>query len=281
MEILVMGSGTSHGVPMIGCRCPVCVSTNPRNKRFRPSILVRNEDRAILVDTTPELRMQSLAHCVERVDAVLITHTHADHIFGLDDLRRFNDLSDQEIPVYGDAGTLDDIRRIFPYVFMETQPAGGKPRLTLHEIPRQISLFGLEISSFYVLHGRLPVLAYRFDLPATPQRSAAYVTDVSSIPPESMDRLYNLDLLILDAVRFHPHPTHFGLYQSLEIVENLKPRRALFTHLSHYFDHDVVNASLPSHVKLAYDGQVIRLSDDGQENSIEGDGQGAEGSSAT
>jgi phosphoribosyl 1,2-cyclic phosphate phosphodiesterase len=262
MEILVLGSGTSHGVPMIGCTCDVCRSSNPRNRRFRPSILVRNEGRAILVDTTPELRLQALAFDVRQVDAVLYTHTHADHIFGLDDLRRFNDLSGQEIPVYGDAGTLDDIRRIYPYIFMETQAGGGKPRLSLHIVPAEFELFGLRIRSFYVLHGKLPVLSYRFDRPATseaPVSSVAYVTDVSEIPAAAMAQLTDLDLLVLDAVRFDPHPTHFGLYQALEVISELKPRRALLTHLSHHFDHDAVNAQLPSHVELAYDGQSIPL----------------------
>ena len=200
MEILFMGSGTSHGVPMIGCECSVCCSENPKNRRFRPSILVTNENKNILIDTTPELRLQSLAFEVKRVDSVLFTHTHADHIFGLDDLRRFNDLSDSEIPVYGDEATLSDIRRVFNYIFIPTQTGGGKPRLTLQEVERSFEMFGLNISSFYVMHGALPVLAYRFDQPATDIKtckSAAYVTDVNFIPPESMAQLYNLELLLL------------------------------------------------------------------------------------
>lgn len=258
MEVLVLGSGTSHGVPMIGCDCAVCRSENPKNRRFRPSILVRTDRGAILVDTSPELRLQALANDLRRVDAVLYTHTHADHIFGLDDLRRFNDLSGDEIPVYGDEATLADIRRIFPYIFTETQLGGGKPRLTLHAVPPVFDLLGLRIRSFYVLHGTLPVLAYRFDQPE-PARSAAYVTDVSHIPAEAKAHLHNLDLLILDAVRFDPHPTHFGLYQALDVIADLKPSRALLTHLSHRFDHDTVNAQLPANVELAYDGQSIQL----------------------
>lgn len=245
---------------MIGCDCAVCRSDNPKNRRFRPSIVVRNEGHVILVDTTPELRLQALAFDVRRVDAVLFTHTHADHLMGLDDLRRFNDLMNAEIPVYGEESVLADIRRIFPYIFTETPPAGGKPRLTLHPVPTAFELFGLSIRALPVLHGTLPVLAYRFDCPAAadaPAHSAAYVTDVSYIPPGTMAQLYDLDLLLLDAVRFDPHPTHFGLYQSLDIVAELKPRRALFTHLSHRFDHDVVNAQFPPNVALAYDGQII------------------------
>jgi phosphoribosyl 1,2-cyclic phosphate phosphodiesterase len=260
MEIVILGSGTSHGVPMIGCDCEVCRSDNPKNRRFRPSILVRNQEHAVLVDTTPELRMQALAANVCRVDAVLITHTHADHIMGLDDLRRFNDLADAEIPVYGDYGILEDIRRIYPYIFKETQAGGGKPRLTLHCLESEFTLFGLQIEPFYVLHGRLPVLSYRFEVPATAEGPAvrvAYVTDVSEIPAGVMEKLSDLDLLILDAVRFDPHPTHFGLYQALDVIAEVKPHRALLTHLSHQYDHDLVNAQLHSHVQLAYDGQTL------------------------
>lgn len=260
MEILVLGSGTSHGVPMIGCECDVCRSDNPKNRRFRPSILVRHAEKAILVDTTPELRLQCLTFDVRRVDAVLFTHTHADHVFGLDDLRRFNDISGQEMPVYGDEETLADIRRIFPYIFKETQLAGGKPRLTLHPIEQDFELYGLRIRSLYVLHGQLPVLAFRFDCPGTVNslpRSIAYVTDVSSIPTDAANALRDLDCLILDAVRFDPHPTHFGLYQALDVIAQLGPTRAYLTHLSHHFDHDIVNAQLPPNVALAYDGLVI------------------------
>ena len=252
MRIIVLGSGTSHGVPMIGCKCEVCTSDNPRNRRFRPSIAIQNEGKTILVDTTPELRLQALATGLDRVDAVLYTHTHADHIFGLDDLRRFNDLSGEEIPIYGDQPALDDIRRIYPYIFAETQAGGGKPRIALHLIRPSLELFGLQIESFYVMHGELPVLAFRFD-------DFAYVTDVNRIPDEAMAKLQNLELLILDAVRFKPHATHFGLYEALEIVEQLKPKRTLFTHLSHKFDHDSVNTQLPSGTALAYDGQVVEL----------------------
>jgi len=252
MKVTILGSGTSHGVPMIGCTCEVCLSPDPRNRRFRPSICVENEGRVILVDTTPELRLQSLAFGLNRVDAVLITHTHADHIFGLDDLRRFNDLSGEVIPVYGEPAALDDIRRIFPYIFDPPQQGGGTPKLDLLPVPRSFDLFGIHIESFTVMHGRLPVLAYRFN-------DAAYVTDTNHIPPESMEMLRNLDLLILDAVRYNPHSTHFGLWQAVEVADRLKAKRVLFTHLSHHFDHEKTNSELPPHMQLAHDGQVIEL----------------------
>lgn len=285
---------------MIGCECAVCRSPNPKNKRFRSSIVVTAEPeqvssesgraeqtpleqtraghieddakaaqitgavgKNILVDTTPELRMQALAFGLTRVDAVLLTHTHADHVMGMDDLRRFNDLHNVEIPVYGDPATLDDIRRIYPYIFRDTgQLGGGKPRLSLHTVEPDFNLFGLRIQSFYVMHGRLPVLAYRFDQPQTthlPARSFAYVTDVNHIPDAAMAHLHNLDLLILDAVRFDPHTTHFGFYQALDVISALAPKQALLTHLSHHFDHAAANALAPDNVELAYDGQIVCL----------------------
>ena len=259
MQILVLGSGTSHGVPMIGCECAVCRSEDPHNRRFRPSILVRHAGRAILVDTTPELRLQSLTFDVRQVDAVLFTHTHADHLMGLDDLRRFNDLSGRELPVYGDDGTLNDIRRTFPYIFKQTQLGGGKPRLSLHTIEPDFDLFGVRIRPFTVLHGSLPVLAYRFDVPEAadvPSRAVGYVTDVSFIPPDGLELMRGLDVLILDAVRFDPHPTHFGLYQALEVIAEVSPKQAYLTHLSHHFDHEAVNSKLPDNVRLAYDGLI-------------------------
>jgi phosphoribosyl 1,2-cyclic phosphate phosphodiesterase len=252
MRVTVLGSGTSHGVPTIGCSCPVCRSCNPRNRRFRTSIAVQGPSGTILVDTPPELRLAALAFDLARVDAVLYTHSHADHLFGLDDVRRYNDLSGQELPIYADERTLDDIRRAFRYVFHKTQVGGGKPRLTLNPVPPQFTLCGIDVRTFTVLHGKLPVQAYRFD-------DLAYVTDVNRIPEPAMDQLRGLDVLILDAVRYKPHSTHFGLFQALEVIAELRPKRAFLTHLSHQFDHDAVNAILPAGVLLAYDGLRIDL----------------------
>jgi phosphoribosyl 1,2-cyclic phosphate phosphodiesterase len=237
---------------MIGCTCEVCTSPDPRNRRFRPSIAVENEGRAILVDTTPELRMQALAFNLNRVDCVLITHTHADHLFGLDDLRRYNDLSGEIIPVYGAESSLADIRRIFPYIFNPPQPGGGTPKIDLWPMPESLDLFGIHIESFTVYHGALPVLAYRFD-------NVGYVTDTNNIPPESMAKLQGLDLLILDAVRYKPHSTHYGLWEAVEVAEQLQAKQVLFTHLSHHFEHTRTNAELPSHMQLAYDGQTLEF----------------------
>ncbi|MDE2126432.1 MAG: MBL fold metallo-hydrolase [Armatimonadetes bacterium] len=242
---------------MIGCTCAVCTSTNPKNRRTRPSIAVEYGSSVLVVDTGPEFRLQALAAGLSRVDAVLITHTHADHIFGMDDLRRFNDLAHASIPVYGSASTLEDIRRIFDYIFKPTQAGGGKPRITLHELPSTLELCGLEITVLEVLHGRLPVQAFRFDVPSGP--SAAYITDVNTIPEAAMSHLGGLDLLILDAVRFEPHSTHFGLWQAVEVAGLLKPAMVRFTHLSHHFDHEEVNGRLPQGMSLAFDGEVLTL----------------------
>lgn len=258
MQIVILGSGTSHGVPMIGCDCAVCRSTDKRNKRTRPAIAVQGPQGTILVDTPPELRLQAIACNLRAVDVVLFTHSHADHLMGLDDLRRYNDLMGKEIPIYADAQTLEDIRRVFRYVFVETQAGGGKPRLQLREVQPCMELCGLQIETLLVYHGQLPVLAYRFYSPLA-GCSAAYVTDVSYIPPETMEKLHHLDLLIIDAVRYDPHPTHFGLWQTLEVIEILKPKQALLTHLSHHFDHATLCKETPPHVAPAYDGQIVCL----------------------
>lgn len=237
---------------MIGCDCEVCCSIDPRNNRTRPSIAIQSAEHTILVDCAPEMRLQFIANKLTHADAVFLTHSHADHIFGLDDVRRFNDITGAEIPLFSSPNVLEDIRRIFQYIFVKTQTGGGKPRLSLHEMPELLELYGLEVQSVPVMHGKLPILAYRFN-------DMAYVTDVNHIPDPSMEKLRNLELLILDAVRYAPHSTHYGLYQALEVVEQLKPHRTLFTHLSHRMDHNTVNAILPSGVELAYDGMVIDL----------------------
>ena len=237
---------------MIGCKCEVCLSENPKNTRFRPSITIEQDGKTILIDTSTDLRSQSLKFGLERVDAVLITHTHADHIFGLDDLRRFNDLSGEMIPVYAGEAHQADIRRIYPYIFDPPKQGGGVPRVELRAIEPEMLICGMRIQTVPVMHGSVPVNTYRMG-------SFAYVTDTNRIPPQSMELLQNLDLLILDAVRFRPHSTHFGLYEALEMSVTLGAAETLFTHLSHDFDHDTVNASLPPNAQLAYDGQVIHL----------------------
>lgn len=252
LTLTLLGTGTSHGVPAIACSCPVCTSKDPRNQRYRCSALLQYEGRTLLVDTATEFRLQALRVGMARLDAILLTHAHADHICGLDDVRSFSERQGHPIPCYGSLETLEDVRRRFDYVFTETQQGGGKPRLELIPIQGPLNLFGLEIQPVPVFHGRLPVLGFRFG-------SGAYVTDCSSIPSGSMDLLRGLDLLVLDALRWRPHPTHFTVDQALEVVSRLRPDRTYLTHITHDLDHAATNAVLPPGVELAYDGLTLKV----------------------
>jgi phosphoribosyl 1,2-cyclic phosphate phosphodiesterase len=255
LKITVLGSGTSHGVPMIACDCEVCRSSDPRDKRTRPSIAIENDGRIILIDTTPELRLQCLANDIRRVDAVLYTHHHIDHIAGLDDLRRFNWLQQSILPCYGQQATLDRLRTMFAYVFDEDDEyPSAKPRLTLHEIKlnRPLQLFGQSLTPVPLLHGKLPVLGFRVG-------NFAYCTDVSEIPSESWPLLKNLDVLILDALRIRPHPTHFNLEQAVNHAGRIAAKQTYFTHIAHELGHTQTNEKLPAGMQLAYDGLVIDL----------------------
>ena len=241
---------------MIGCDCSVCRSTDPKNRRNRPCAMVTtDEGRVIVIDTPPELRIIALAHHLRRIDAVLYTHSHADHIFGMDDLRAFNYLQKSAIPLFGQADVLDDLRRSFLYCFVPTQAGGGKPQLVLSDITAGVpfDLFGVHVRPIAVMHGTLPILSFKLG------EHCAYVTDVSRIPDESLTHLANLDLLFLDAVRYEPHSTHFHLERALQVIDELKPRRAVLVHLSHDYDHETVNRSLPDGVELAYDGLEIEV----------------------
>lgn len=261
MELLFLGTGTSVGVPVIGCDCPVCTSPDPRNQRFRSSVLIRHKDAHVLIDTAPELRQQALRYGLRRVDAVLLTHTHADHIFGFDDLRRFNHLQGRPIPVYGTPETLENIRCIFSYAFRPAQPGGSKPEVELHTVNGTFRLGELTFTPVPVLHGRLPVNGYRVG-------RVAYVTDVSHIPDASRELLRDLDLLVLGALRFRPHPTHMSIDEALEVIADLKPRRAYLTHLSHDVDHELTNRKLPAPVQLAYDGLRVQAPDPAPDDAV-------------
>lgn len=253
LKIIVLGSGTSTGIPMIGCRCDVCTSPHPKNKRTRPCVMVEGNDTRILIDTPPELRIQLLQYGLDdRLDCVLITHTHADHIMGMDDIRGFTLQTNQAIPVYAEPGAMEDLKRVFRYVLYPYPPGSSSPLIDFREIEGNFQFNGITIEPLRVYHGEMPVLAFRIG-------DFAYVTDVSFIPPESLERLHGLKFLILDALRYTPHPTHFSLEQALEVVQTLKPERAAFTHLTHAFDHDAVNAELPEGVELAYDGMEVHL----------------------
>lgn len=251
ITVTVLGSGTSHGVPMIACDCPVCTSADPRDKRMRPSILIRYESTSVLVDTTPELRLQCLAHDVRRVDAVLYTHYHIDHVAGLDDLRRFNWLQEGAIPVHAQAATLDRLRVMFPYVFEAANSyPSAVPNLTLRAIDGPFEIGGRTITPISLMHGKMPVLGFRVG-------KFAYCTDVNYIPPESWPMLHGLDVLILDALRRRSHPTHFNLDEAISHAKQIGAKRTLFTHIAHELGHAETNAGLPEGMELAYDGARI------------------------
>jgi phosphoribosyl 1,2-cyclic phosphate phosphodiesterase len=253
LTITVLGSGTSVGVPTIGCHCPVCSSSDPRDRRLRPSVLVRYMGRTVVVDTTPDFRQQMLRAAVERLDAVLVTHAHADHIMGLDDVRPFNYRQKHGIPVYGSPETIATLRRVFEYIFADRTHDSHVPRLETHTLEAEtFDLFGVACTPLPLKHGRTPVYGYRFG-------AAAYLTDHSDIPPESAEHLYGLDVLFLDALRHRPHPTHTTVERALEYVAEFKPRRAFFTHICHDLGHEETERRLPENVRLAYDGLEIQV----------------------
>jgi phosphoribosyl 1,2-cyclic phosphate phosphodiesterase len=251
MKITILGSGTSTGVPMVGCRCPVCTSSDPRDKRTRASILVEIDGHYLLVDTSTDLRKQAIREHIPRIDAVFLTHSHADHIHGIDDLRGFHFIHQQVIPCYGSAETMAAVTGNFSYIFAGLEAAGYAPLMTPHCVDAPLSLFGCTITPIPLLHGELPATGYRFD-------HAAYLTDCSAIPDASMPLLAGLDLLIIDALRYTPHPNHFNIDGALQIVAALRPRRTVFTHLTHEVScRD--STKLPVGVVFAFDGMALEV----------------------
>ena len=263
IRVTVLGSGTSHGVPAIGCDCAVCRSSDPRDQRTRPSILIEVQSvpatpfaggvRSILVDTSTDLRAQALANDVRRVDAILFTHSHADHVFGLDDVRRYNQMQKGAIPCYGDEETMASVRRMFAYIFEPPkQQGGGLPQLVSFRIGGPFTLGGVEIVPVPLFHGRLPVLGFRIG-------SFAYLTDCNRIPDASWALLEGVRTVIVDALRDRPHSTHFSVDQAVEVVARLRAERAYFTHICHDLGHAETCARLPAGVELAYDGLVLEI----------------------
>ncbi|HVH57735.1 MAG TPA: MBL fold metallo-hydrolase [Vicinamibacterales bacterium] len=254
MKITFLGTGTSHGVPMIACDCLTCRSEDPHDKRLRPSIYVQMDDgTSILVDAGPDLRQQALTHDLRRVDAILFTHGHADHILGLDETRRFSGPRKRPMICYGDAMTLSEVRKMFAYVFDPSTPrGGGLPQLDLVPVNGPFRVGDHEVLPVPLMHGDRPILGFRFG-------PFAYLTDCSRIPDESWPLLHNLDAAVLDALRLRPHPTHFSLSEAIEAARRIAARRTWFTHMCHDLSHADTNARLPQGMELAYDGLVVSL----------------------
>jgi phosphoribosyl 1,2-cyclic phosphate phosphodiesterase len=252
VRILFLGTGTSHGVPMIGCDCAVCQSADPRDQRCRPSIYLELEDGTrVLVDTTPDLRAQALRYDVRRVDVLLFTHAHADHVMGLDEVRRYNVLSRAPMPVYGDAQTLADLRRMFGYVFDSDAPkGGGVPDLRLWTLGGRFCLGRQEVVPVPLRHGDRMILGFRLG-------RFAYLTDCNGVPESSLALLGDLDVLVLDALRRRPHPTHFTLDEAVGVARRVGAQRTLFTHIAHDLAHTETCAALPAGMALAHDGLTI------------------------
>ncbi len=251
-RVTFLGTGTSHGVPMIGCRCAVCTSTDPRDRRWRPSIYVELPGLAVLVDTSTDLRSQALQFAVPRVDAILFTHSHADHVMGLDEVRRYNALQGAAIPCFADPLTASEIRRTFAYIFSNhTAKGGGLPQIDLFPVEGDFCLDRQVIVPVPLWHGRRLILGYRIG-------ALAYLTDCSEIPDQSWPLLEGVEVLVVDALRDRPHPTHFSVEQALAVVDRVRPARALFTHIAHDLPHAATCARLlPRGAELAYDGLIL------------------------
>ncbi|GAC1426216.1 MAG: MBL fold metallo-hydrolase [Acidobacteriaceae bacterium] len=256
-----LGSGTSMGVPTLGCSCAVCVSATPpspyeqppkpHNRRTRPSVAIKWQGHMVVIDTGPDFHAQAIREHLTHIDAVLYTHGHADHVLGMDDLRPLTFGHADGVPLYADGPTADTIERVFDYTFRKQHRYPTSARVNLHRIASEpgtvIDLFGATFRRIPVIHGKEEITGYRFG-------SAAYLTDLSDVPESALPLLQDLDVLILDALRPSPHPSHSHLAKSISIVEQLKPRRAFFTHMGHELDHEGTEAVLPANIRLAYDG---------------------------
>jgi phosphoribosyl 1,2-cyclic phosphate phosphodiesterase len=256
LQITFLGTGTSHGVPMIGCECATCRSDDPRDRRLRPSLLIRAaDDTTLLVDAGPDLRAQALTHRINRVDAIIFTHGHADHILGLDDVRRYNSLMKRPMRLYGDRLTLDEITRMFGYAFDPLTPKGGGiPQLEPVEVQGPFAVGPLLVVPVPIWHGKRLILGLRLG-------RFAYLTDCNAIPDESWGLLEGVEVVVLDALRHRPHSTHFSLDQAVAASRRIGARQTYFTHMCHDLPHAATNAELPADMALAYDGLQLNIAD--------------------
>jgi len=256
MEVIVLGCGTSTGVPIVGCHCAVCRSQNPRNHRFRSSVAVQlPQGQVILIDTTPDLRQQALTNRLERVDAVFYTHCHADHIHGIDEIRSYNFLQKEPVSVYGVEEHLAHLKKVFPYIFEKTiQVGGGKPNIETKtvELFKPFELFGVTITPLQMWHGKLLTVGWRIG-------NFAYLTDVNCLPDESRSYLDGLDLLIIGALRYRKHPTHFTVEEATDLALSVSPKRCYLTHMCHEIEYNEASCKLPSPIHPAYDTLRIAI----------------------
>jgi phosphoribosyl 1,2-cyclic phosphate phosphodiesterase len=250
--LTVLGSGTSMGVPTIGCECAVCHSSDPHDRRTRPSILIEYNSKVVLIDTTPDFREQAIREKLRQLDAILYTHAHADHILGLDDVRPLSYNRPQKIPLYARSEVGERLRNTFRYIFDADYKFGGLAQVELHNIDGPFDLFGACYTPVKILHGDAEIIGFRFG-------AAAYLTDFSSIPEESFAQLQELDILFLDALRYTPHPTHSTVENSLRIADRVKPKCTFFTHICHDLPHEKTNATFPPNVRLSYDGLKLEF----------------------
>jgi len=256
MKITVLGSGTSQGVPVIGCKCETCTSDNPKDNRMRASVFAETGGVKFLIDTSIDFRRQMLLNNLNDIDAVLFTHHHVDHIFGMDDLRQINQRLDKFIYIFGNQTTIDEISVTFRYAFDEELiKYKCVPLININVIKNEVFFFrDIKIIPIEVFHGRIRIFGYRLG-------NFAYITDASFIPDEEYHKLEGLDLLIINALRKRPHPTHFNLEQAVQMADIFKAKQTYFTHITHELKHDVINSGLPESMQLAYDGLTINLID--------------------
>lgn len=254
MKIVFLGTGTSVGIPAIGCTCPVCKSDDPRNKRLRTSLYLQACGTHVVVDTTPDFRMQAIIHKIPRVDALIFTHSHADHILGFDDIRRFNTIQESRIPAYGSADTIADMNRIFDYVHHEHAPGVYRPRVDFHAVSGAFQVGPIRAESFTVVHAPKTTYGYRFEAAG---RTLGYFPDCHKMPQELIRRLQGLDVMILDALRHRPHITHLTLAESVAILQQLGARRSFIIHMCHDLDHEQTQKALPDTMSVSYDGLTM------------------------